>query len=59
MADDRNMVLLITTKAVLASQPGMSKKTLSRKLTVFQEKGYIELEGQRKIMLLNDRRTEK
>jgi len=53
IADKRNIVLLKTTKAVFASQLGMSQETLSRKLTVFQEKGYIELEGQRKIILLN------
>ncbi len=53
MADDNNLVLLKTTKAVLASQLGMSQETLSRKLTFFQEKGDIELEDQRKIMLLN------
>lgn len=53
MADEKNVVSLKTTKAVFASQIGMSQETLSRKLTVFQEKGYIKLEGQRKIILLN------
>jgi len=53
MADGKNMVSLKTTKAVFASQLGMTQETLSRKLTVFQEKGYIKLEGQRKIILLN------
>lgn len=53
MANERNIVLLKTTKAVLASQLGISQETLSRKLTVFQGKGYIKLEGQRKIILLN------
>jgi CRP/FNR family transcriptional regulator len=32
----------------------MSQETLSRKLTIFQNKGWIKQEGQRKIKLLNN-----
>ena len=46
-------VLLNMTKGDFASQIGMSQETLSRKLTVFQEEGLIELKGHRKIIILN------
>lgn len=53
MKNDVNEVFLKTTKAVFASQIGMSQETLSRKLTAFQEKGLIQQKGQRTILLLN------
>lgn len=46
-------VLLNMTKGDFASQIGMSQETLSRKLAAFQEEGLIELEGHRKIIILN------
>lgn len=46
-------VLLNMTKGDFASQIGMSQETLSRKLTAFQEEGYIEQKGHRKIIILN------
>lgn len=48
-----NEVLLNMTKGDFASQIGMSQETLSRKLTAFQEEGFIELKGHRKIIILN------
>lgn len=41
------------SKGDLASRLGMSQETLSRKLTAFQERGLIELHGQRGIVLLD------
>ena len=51
MANSTNEIVLKTTKAVFASQIGMSQETLSRKLTTFQEKGLIQQKGQRTIIL--------
>ncbi|NLL34170.1 MAG: Crp/Fnr family transcriptional regulator, partial [Clostridiales bacterium] len=42
------------TKGDLASQLGMSQETLSRKLASLQEDGLIQLEGQRKIVILDE-----
>jgi len=48
-----NELVLRISKGDLASQLGMSQETLSRKLSLFQEEGLIELEGQRKIFIVD------
>lgn len=53
LADGKNEVILNMTKGDFASQMGMSQETLSRKLTVFQAEGLIELKGHKKIILLS------
>jgi CRP-like cAMP-binding protein len=53
MADDNNVVNLSISKKDLAAHIGMSQETLSRKLSSFQEEGFIRQEGQRKIIILN------
>ncbi len=58
MANSRQEVVLKTTKAVFASQIGMSQETLSRKLTAFQEKGLIKQKAQRTILLLDIEKLE-
>lgn len=52
MADDNNIVNLSISKKDLASHIGISQETLSRKLSRFQEKGWMRQEGQRKIIIL-------
>lgn len=59
MADENNLVNLAISKKDLASHIGMSRETLSRKLTSFEKKGWIQQEGQRKIMILNREALEK
>jgi len=53
MADDNNIAELSISKKDLAAHIGMSQETLSRKLSSFQDKGFIRQEGQRKIIILN------
>lgn len=53
LAGNGDEIVLKMRKSDLASQIGMSQETLSRKLSSFQEQGLIELEGQRKIRLLD------
>ncbi len=53
MKDKHNVVMLNTTKGNFASQMGMSQETLSRKLTLFQEKKYIKLITSKKIAILD------
>jgi CRP/FNR family transcriptional regulator len=53
LANGGKVVNLNMTKGEFASQIGMSQETLSRKLTAFQDQGLIELEGQRKIKILD------
>lgn len=53
MANEVNEIELLSTKANLASQIGMSQETLSRKLTSFQERHFIKQIGNRKIIILN------
>ena len=58
LAGDSDEIMLIMKKSDPASQIGMSQETLSRKLSSLQEQGLIELEGQRKIRILDKRRLE-
>jgi CRP/FNR family transcriptional regulator len=53
MSDDNNTVNLSISKRDLAAHIGMSQETLSRKLSNFQEEGWIKQEGQRKIKIIN------
>ena len=53
MADEENEVLLNMTKGDFASQIGMSQETLSRKLSSFQDQGFINQIGNKIIVLLN------
>ncbi len=41
------------TKGDFASQLGMTQETLSRKLSLFRDNGYIDLKGQRTIFITN------
>lgn len=58
LAGEADEIVLRMKKSDLASQIGMSQETLSRKLSNFQENGLIELEGQRRIRILDKRRLE-
>ena len=51
--DKHNVVYLNTTKGNFASQIGMSQETLSRKLSLFQEKRWIKQIAPKKIAILN------
>ncbi|MDW7672575.1 MAG: Crp/Fnr family transcriptional regulator [Bacillota bacterium] len=53
MADTNRVVTLTMTKGDFASKMGMSQETLSRKLALFQDKGLIRLEGQRRIHIMD------
>jgi len=46
-------IILPMTKGALASQLGMTQETLSRKLSAFQEQGLIEMQGARKIAIID------
>lgn len=52
-ANHKGEVVLNMTKGDFASHLGMSQETLSRKLSVFQESGYIALFGHRKIQIID------
>ncbi|NLJ66809.1 MAG: Crp/Fnr family transcriptional regulator [Clostridiales bacterium] len=54
MADDKGKIELKMSRKDLASHLGMSRETLSRKLSSFQEEGYIELIGHRKVKILDE-----
>ena len=54
MADDKGEIELKMSRKDLASHLGMSRETLSRKLSSFQEEGYIELIGHRKVKILDE-----
>jgi CRP/FNR family transcriptional regulator len=53
MADEKGEIVLKTSKKDLASHIGMTQETLSRKLSRFQDAGWIKLIGQRRIILLD------
>lgn len=53
MADEKGEIVLDMTKRDLASHIGMSQETLSRRLTIFQDEGIIELIGHRGINILD------
>lgn len=53
MANEKGEVSLKMSKKDFASHLGMSQETLSRKLTAFQDMGFIKLIGHRRIILLN------
>jgi CRP/FNR family transcriptional regulator, anaerobic regulatory protein len=46
-------LVLRMSKGDLASHLGMSQETLSRKLSSFQDEGLIELEGQRRVFIVD------
>ena len=51
LSEGKEEILLPMTKGDLASQLGMTRETLSRKLTALQEEGLIALEGHRKVII--------
>lgn len=53
MSDEKGEVNLKMSKKDFASYIGMTQETLSRRLTIFQDMGYIEMIGHRKIVLLD------
>lgn len=53
MADNKGEIVLKMSRKDLASHLGMSRETLSRKLTFFQEQGLIELIGHKRIVILD------
>lgn len=53
LAGDKAEITLKMAKKDFASQMGMSRETLSRKLAAFQEQGLIRLDGQRRIVILD------
>lgn len=58
LADDDGNITLTVKKGDLASHLGMSQETLSRKLSYFQDEGWIELEGHKKIKILDRKNLE-
>lgn len=53
MANEESEVILNMTKGDFASQIGMSQETLSRKLSSFQDQGFINQIGNKRIILLD------
>lgn len=58
LANNKKVINLKMSKGELASHLGMTQETLSRKLSLFQDQGLIKLEGQRKIIILNQEELE-
>lgn len=54
LANDEGEVVLNMSKGDLASHIGMSQETLSRKLSYFQDMGWIKQIGHRKIVILDE-----
>lgn len=52
MANEVNEITLPISKSDLASQIGITQETLSRKLSLFNDKGYIKQIGHRRIIIL-------
>lgn len=59
LANDEGEVVLNMSKKDLASHIGMSQETLSRKLSYFQDMGWIKLIGHRKIIILDEESLKK
>lgn len=55
MAGDKGEVVLNMSKGDLASHIGMSQKTLSRKLSYFQDMGWIKQIRHRRIVILDEK----
>lgn len=53
LTDKKGEINLKMSKGNLASHIGMSQETLSRKLSYFQDEGWIRLVGHRKIIILD------
>jgi CRP/FNR family transcriptional regulator len=53
MSDGQDEIKLTISKKDLAAYIGMSQETLSRKLSSFQEMGWINQVGQRNILIIN------
>ena len=53
LSNDKGEIILKISKGDLASHIGMSQETLSRKLSHFQEMGWIKLVGHRRIIILD------
>ena len=53
LANSKGEIVLKMSRKDLASHLGMSRETLSRKLSAFQDMGLIELIGHKKIVILN------
>lgn len=53
MADEKGEVNLKMSKKDFASYIGMSQETLSRRLTIFQDMGFIKMVGHRRINILD------
>lgn len=53
MADEKGEVNLKMSKKDFASYIGMSQETLSRRLTIFQDMGFIKMIGHRRINILD------
>lgn len=56
--DFNNIFTFTSTKALFASQVGMTQETLSRKLSDFKSSGYIEIISTKKIKVLNVKELE-
>jgi CRP/FNR family transcriptional regulator len=54
LANDKGEVVLRMSKGNLASHIGMSQETLSRKLSYFQDRGWIKQVGHRRIIILDE-----
>mgnify|MGYP000099914903 CR=1 FL=1 len=58
LVDKNGMINLDISKKDLAAYMGISQETLSRKLSYFQNKGWIKLIGHRKIQILDRKSLE-